>query len=186
MKAEMPGRITLCGFMGVGKTTIGKSLAARLDYSFVDLDEQIERAAGCSVQEIFKQEGEAAFRKKERRALAACLNRSKTVIALGGGALHNESVVSKIKEKSLLIFIECPQSVILERIAGDRTRPLLLDKNENLKEMDILNKELKSLYEKRLPYYRQAALTIDGSVYSTAQRTAVMLHNKIEEYNEQH
>lgn len=84
-------RIVLTGFMGSGKTTVGRLLASRLGWDFLDLDDEITRRVGISVPEIFVRDGEAAFRREEAAALADCLQRSQLVLALGGGAPETEA-----------------------------------------------------------------------------------------------
>src|ERR1700749_3713805 len=84
--ARAASRIVLTGFMGSGKSTVGPLLAAELGWAFLDLDTEIERRTGLTVPQIFAEQGEAAFRKEETAALAAVLGRTRTVIALGGGA----------------------------------------------------------------------------------------------------
>ncbi len=167
--------------MGAGKSSIGKALADDLGYSFYDLDEEIEREADRSVREIFEQKGEAYFRKRERYAVKTFLNKNSCVVALGGGALQDEAVVQTVKSKSVLVFIECPFSVILQRIKGDKKRPLLLNEKGNEKNVETLKSELKALYEKRLPLYKQADIIIDSSASSTPRQAAANLYEKVTE-----
>lgn len=152
--------IFLCGFMGTGKTTVGKLLAEKLDCSFADLDDIIVEDAGMSIPEIFAQEGEAGFRNRERRCLFEQLKKPDGVLALGGGALHNQEVIDRVKEGAVLVFIDTPISAILARIAGDTNRPLLNDDDGNPKPMSVLEEEMGEKRQQRLPRYRQAHITI--------------------------
>lgn len=152
--------------MGAGKTTIGQKLAQKLGCTFMDLDDKIIEIAGQSIPEIFEESGEAAFRTTERRALLDAARNFKGIVALGGGSLQNQHLLDHIKLNGLLIFIETPVSVILDRISNDENRPLLLDDQGNPKDEDTLRKDLKTVYERRLPFYEQAEIKIldDGSL----------------------
>ena len=174
--------IFLCGFMAAGKTAVGQALAKELRYEFYDLDKEIERKAGRRIKNIFKQSGEQRFREMEQKAMIDFLQKKRCIVALGGGALQNQQLTAKIKNNSLLVFIDCPVSVILERLRDDKTRPLLLEKDGSKKDDKTLRKELKMLYEKRLPLYKQAKIVIDSSAFSSPQETALYLKNKVEVY----
>lgn len=158
MIKNIPDRIFLCGFMGAGKTTLGKLLSEELNVSFLDLDTRIEEKAGKAISLIFKEDGEQAFRKMERSCLLDVIRNHKGVIALGGGALQNQHIVDHIKLNGLLIFIETPFSVIFNRIMQHKNRPLLLDEEGDFKKKERVKEELKTLYEQRLPLYRQAEI----------------------------
>lgn len=180
--ANLPDFIFLCGFMGAGKSTIGRRLAEELEVPFADLDTIIEDAAGKSIPDIFEDEGEEQFRELERKHLLKTIRNFKGVLALGGGALQNQHLVDHIKINGLLIFIETPFSVIFERITGQKHRPLLLKEDGALKEKDKLQKELKTLYQQRLPRYRQAELTIQTKNQSSVEETVAALARKIEHH----
>lgn len=152
--------------MGAGKSTVGKKLAEKLQVTFLDLDDYIEHKTGNSISEIFEEEGEKAFRKIERECILEVIRTYQGVVALGGGSLQNQHMVDHIKLNGLLVFIETPFSVILSRIRRNKNRPLLLNEDGLMKKEDILEKELSTLYEERLPFYRQAELTVvdDGEI----------------------
>lgn len=152
--------IVLCGFMGCGKTTCGELLSARLGYPFIDTDAYIERKTGRKISDIFAVDGEPAFRLLERETCAALAGGDRSVIATGGGALCDGANVSALRKSSLIFFLDAPLEVLLERLRGDKSRPLL--RSENLEE----------LYAKRIPLYKAAAdYVIDGSgsPYSTVE-----------------
>jgi shikimate kinase len=129
-------RVCLIGFMGVGKTTVGKALARRLGWSFRDLDEVIERRHGKSVAVIFAEDGEPEFRRLESAALEDLLNgneaRGNLVLALGGGAFvqpHNRRALEK--SGAITVLLEAPLAELRRRCLGDgRTRPLAGDERQ--------------------------------------------------------
>ncbi len=135
--------IYLCGFMGCGKTTIGKLLAKEFDYSFIDLDEYITEKTGKSILEIFEQHGEQYFRRLETSSIAELTNNN-LVISTGGGALVSISNATKAKHHGRIIFINTSFNICFARISGDQKRPLAKNKSKA---------ELYDLYKKRIPYY---------------------------------
>jgi shikimate kinase len=144
--------IVLLGFMGSGKTTVGALLGVRLGRQFVDLDDRIEAAAGCTIAELFTEQGEAAFRGLEAQALASLLaeSREPLVIALGGGAFAQERNRQAIAGSgALTIFLDSPLDVLRERCAGLEHRPLARDPER-----------FERLYQERQPIYRLASWTI--------------------------
>ena len=118
--------IVLVGLMGVGKTTIGKRLATRLELPFVDADHAIEEAAGLSITEIFEKFGEAHFRDGERRVIARLVDGTPKVIATGGGAFMQDETRALILEKATAIWLDADVDVLAERVRRrEGTRPLL-------------------------------------------------------------
>ncbi len=117
--------IVLVGLMGVGKSTIGRRLAARLGLPFVDADSEIEQAAGRSISEIFDDYGEAAFRDGERRVLARLLDGRPRVIATGGGAFMDESSRALILREAVSIWLNADIDTLVARTSRRDTRPLL-------------------------------------------------------------
>lgn len=167
MKSE-PKIIFLCGFMGAGKSYLGRLLAAALNVPFADLDNRIKRLTGKEITQLFKTGGETGFRKMEREVLQKLIDDFSGVVALGGGSLQNQQLVENVKRNGLLIFIETPMPVIIQRIKEDTTRPMLLDESGNVKKRNRLKSELQSLYEERLPLYKQADLTVINDVQKKA------------------
>lgn len=180
MITNVPDLIFFCGFMGTGKTTIGQSVAKQLGRPFMDLDTAIEKQLGTSIRSAFKEKGENYFRKTEHAVLLDTIRNFQGIVALGGGALHNQHVVDHIKLNGLLIFIETPISVILERISDDPDRPLLLDENGKVKDRKTLQGELQQLYEQRLPLYEQAEIRIDSSKFPSVNLVVTKLIKKIQ------
>jgi shikimate kinase len=145
-------RIFLTGFMGAGKTTVGRLLARRLGMPFADLDEEIEGEAGMSVREIFATLGEGAFRRRESEALRRILTHSDVVVATGGGTMAQEANARLLQASGLTIWLSPPFGVIAQRIGGmgKADRPLFRDEAQAL-----------ALYRERLPAYRQSDLTVE-------------------------
>src|SRR5436305_8201228 len=109
--------IVLIGMMGVGKSSIGRRLGARLGVPFVDADTEIERAAGMSIADIFARHGEAAFRSGEARVIARLLNGGPQVLATGGGAVINEATRALIKERGVSIWLSAALELLLRRLS---------------------------------------------------------------------
>lgn len=121
--AERP--VVLVGMMGVGKTSIGKRLAARMGMDFVDADDEIERAAGMSIAEIFERFGEPYFRDGERRVIARLIEGTPKIIATGGGAFINDETRALILERALSIWLDADVKILAERVSRRNHRPLL-------------------------------------------------------------
>lgn len=141
--------IFLCGFMGCGKTTVGKSLASILEMKFVDMDVFIEENAGESVSEIFKNHGEAHFRALETSAAKKFSKMSGLVVATGGGAVLSPENAAFFKSGGYIILIDVPLPIITLRLADDDTRPLLKRRDKEA--------AMEKLYNERMPVYRAAA-----------------------------
>lgn len=186
MISNLPDLIFLSGFMGAGKSAVGRQLAEKLNRPFVDLDDRIVEMAGQPIPEIFEESGETGFRTVERRALMEVIREFEGIVALGGGSLQNQHMLDHIKLHGLLIFIETPISVILNRILEDENRPLLLDEEGNSKDQERLKKELTALYQERLPLYEQAVIRIlndgDRKVKEVTEKLLKKIRNHVEYY----
>lgn len=123
------GPIVLVGMMGVGKSTVGRRLAARLGVSFVDADEEIEKAAGMTITEMFERYGEAYFRDGERRVIARLMDGEPKVIATGGGAFMQEETRTLILEHALAIWLNADIDTLVDRVSRREGRPLLKGKD---------------------------------------------------------
>lgn len=137
--------------MGCGKSTVGRELASKLDWDFLDLDREIERRSGCSIPEIFEREGESGFRAQESTTLAETRYRVRTVLATGGGAFTRQENVDLIRRSGVSVWLDPGFPVLVSRLRKSvRKRPLF--KSEE---------QLHELWESRLPWYRQATLRIE-------------------------
>lgn len=148
--------IILCGFMGCGKTTIGKRIARLSNLKFIDMDDYIVNKAGMTITEIFEKYGEDYFRDLEHNACKDIALMKGVIVAAGGGALTFERNIKALKEHNgKIIFIEVPLNEIAKRLKGDKSRPMLNQENKD--------KAMRELYEKRYPLYKAAAdYIIDG------------------------
>ncbi len=147
--------LVLTGMMGVGKSSIGRRLAARLNVPFVDADTEIEKAAGMSIPDIFARHGEADFRSGEARVIARLLDSGPQVLASGGGAVMNPDTRAAIKAKGVSIWLKADLDVLLRRIAKRKhERPML--------HTDDPAETLRQLLITREPVYALADLTVQS------------------------
>ncbi|HYE52978.1 MAG TPA: shikimate kinase [Azospirillaceae bacterium] len=151
---RIPRTIVLIGLMGAGKTSIGRRLASRLHLPFVDADQEIERAAGCSINEIFDRFGETAFRDGERRVIARLLDQPVQVLSTGGGAFMDPGTRALIRERGLSVWLRAELELLVARTARRDNRPLL--KNGDPREI------LQKLMDVRYPVYAEADVAVDS------------------------
>ncbi|HIP79138.1 MAG TPA: shikimate kinase [Kiloniellaceae bacterium] len=140
--------------MGAGKSCIGRNLAAALDLPFVDADKEIEAAAGCSIEDIFEEHGEEAFRAGERRVIARLLNQPTMVLATGGGAFMDPETRKLIHERATSVWLRADLELLLRRTARRNNRPLL--KRGDPRQI------LSDLIALRYPVYAEADVTVDS------------------------
>ena len=151
---EVPRSIILVGLMGAGKTCIGRELADRLGIPFIDADTEIEAAAGCTIEDIFRLYGEHEFRDGERRVLARLLDGSTQVLATGGGAFMDPDTRQKAREQAISVWLRADLDLLVSRVGRRSNRPLLRDKNAH----EVLRK----LIDERYPIYAEADITVDS------------------------
>ena len=125
----MKKNLVLTGMMGVGKSTVGKNLAQKLSYNFVDIDRTIESREGSTINLIFKNKSESYFRKLENEISLEKLKKKNTVISLGGGAFLNKSIRREIKNTSVSFWLDVDVSELIKRLKKTKKRPLLYNKN---------------------------------------------------------
>ena len=143
------GIIALIGFMGAGKSAVGRLLSARLGLSFVDLDEVISAMAGKDITEIFAAEGEEGFRERESEALKRVLDGGSKVVSCGGGVVLRDENVELLRRKSRVFLLRVSPERALERLAGSEGRPLL--------DADDVEERIRELMEERAERYHAAA-----------------------------
>ncbi|MXY38842.1 MAG: shikimate kinase [Rhodospirillaceae bacterium] len=144
--------VVLVGLMGVGKSAVGRRLARRLDLPFIDADAEIEAAAGNSIEELFRQHGEAEFRAGERRVIARLLEGEPHVLATGGGAFMDPETRSLVRARGISIWLNADLDTLVERVSRRNNRPLL--KNGDARQT------LSDLMAIRNPVYAEADITV--------------------------
>lgn len=144
--------VVLVGMMGVGKSTVGRKLAAQLHLPFIDADEEIEKAARMSIPEIFERYGEPVFRDGERRVIARLMDGGRMVLATGGGAFCDPETRALILAKAITVWLDSEVEVLIERVGRKDTRPLLRQGDPR----EILAR----LRDERQPAYSQAPIHI--------------------------
>jgi len=157
----LPRTVALVGLMGVGKTTIGRRLADHFHLPFVDADEEIEKAAGRSIADIFAEFGEAGFRDGEQRVIARLLDEPVRILATGGGALTHPLTRERLKEKAITVWLKTDIKVLARRVANKPHRPLI----KNRDPIDVLKEHVKTRY----PLYEMADIVVDTGDQSHAK-----------------
>jgi len=143
--------------MGSGKSTIGPILANTMGYSFVDLDSAIEFREGKKINEIFSEHGEQFFRTIERTLLEEiATSADKTIISLGGGTIANDDALRYVKATGIVVYLKITEEQIYKRLHTKGDRPMLRDENGNLLNGEPLMAKIRSLLDKRTPFYDQA------------------------------
>ncbi len=151
-RRNAPRRIVLTGFMGSGKTTVGPLVAERLGWSFVDVDDVIAAEAGATIPKIFLSEGETEFRRRERQTIASLARGDGLVMALGGGAIEDEA--------TRLLLLKAPETLMVHLEVKLETTLARCRRTEHLRPVLADEKNLAARYEKRLPLYRMAHVSI--------------------------
>jgi len=146
--------IVLVGLMGCGKSSVGKRLAVKLSQPFVDADEEIEKAAGKTINDIFSDHGETHFRDGERKVIARLLANGPQVLATGGGAYMNAETRAKIHEGGIAVWLKAELPVLMRRVLKRDTRPLLRNGNPEA--------TMKALIEARYPVYATSTITVES------------------------
>jgi len=153
LNALLAGRpIVLVGMMGAGKTTVGRRLAAKLGRHFVDSDEEVEKAAGMTIEDIFKAHGEADFRAGEVRVIARLLKDPDLVLGTGGGAFVNTETRALVKSSAVSVWIKADFELLFSRVQRRSNRPLLKTPNPR--------QTLQDLIDNRYPIYAEADVTV--------------------------
>ncbi|MDH7577843.1 MAG: shikimate kinase [Bacillota bacterium] len=154
--------VVLTGFMGTGKTAIGKRLASHLKYNFIDTDREIEEVTGLRIPEIFRKYGEKRFRAEEYLVVQKVAERTGCVIATGGGVVLNPENVKRLRRNGLIILLEAEPGVIARRLQRHHVRPLLV-KGDNLVA------QIEALLKVRAPFYENHDFKVNTSDLSFEQ-----------------
>lgn len=174
--------VVLTGFMAVGKTAVGRRLAKRLGYDFVDTDQLIEQRAGMAIAEMFEKLGEAEFRARERQVISELTLSKPTVIATGGGTFVDEQNRRHLKHLGVVVCLVTSLDTILDRVGRNDARPLA---------QGDARRRLSELYEVRKPAYGKAdvlveteGLTVDQAVSRVSTMIAPHLKGRVGEASE--
>ncbi len=160
---KMKNNIVLIGYMGTGKTAVGQVLSEEMRREFIELDWLIEKKAGKSIPEIFKDGGEIAFRELEIEAAKQVAAKTNVIIACGGGIILNKINIDRLKVNGITVCLTALPDVILERVSVEQGQRPLLEVEDQLK-------TIKEMLEYRKPYYeRSADITIDTSEMSISE-----------------
>jgi shikimate kinase len=159
--------ITLAGFMGTGKSTVGRILARKLGYRFIDVDEEIEREQGVSITHIFSEMGEPYFRQLERDMIKTLSLREGLVISAGGGAVIDERNIEAMKQGGALVCLSATPDDIMKRVGKSGNRPLLQVPDPMAKIIELMSK--------REPFYRKADVTVDTSMKTPEEVAAEVI-----------
>ncbi len=165
----MGKNLTLTGMMGVGKSTIGRNLAKKLKYNFIDIDKLIETKEGISINLIFKNKSENYFRKVENDITLSELKKNNSVISLGGGAFLNNTIRKNVKKMSVSFWLDVPLEELIKRLKKSRQRPLLYKKD--------IRETVKKIYFDRKKIYNEADYKIKCHSLNSKQIVEKILIN---------
>ena len=161
--------LALCGFMGTGKTSVGRLVAQQLHFDFLDTDAVLEARAGKTITEVFATEGEPAFRELEKKVVHELEARRRTVISTGGGLVVNPENMESLKRHALVVCLWASPETIWSRVKNQDHRPLLRD-SEPLE-------KIRSLLAQRAPFYKQADVLLNTELRSTRDVAQQVLHH---------
>jgi len=172
---DQPRNLILIGFMGTGKTTIGKRVARSLGFRFVDTDQLIARKAGKSIPDIFAHSGEEAFRELETEVLRECAARSGQVISTGGGIVTRPGNLEILRDAGYVVWLKASPETIYDRVRRNRNRPLL--------HTDDPERTIREMLDQRLDLYRRAKhlsvstddLTLDETSFGITESARLAL-----------
>ena len=160
--------IALIGFMGTGKTSVGRLVAEQLRFDYLDTDEMIQAATGKTISDIFKTDGEKKFRDWEEQIIEKISARTKTVISTGGGLPTNPKNLASLKSHALVACLWASPEKIWERVKNQTHRPLLHDENPQ--------KKIRELLAAREPFYKQADVLLNTEVRSLREVAQQVIH----------
>ena len=160
--------IVLCGFMGTGKSSVGRLVAEQLRFAFLDTDHVIEARAGKPITEIFTEQGEAAFREMERKVVTEVATRHHTVISTGGGLVVNPENMASLKQHALVVCLWASPAGIFSRVKNQNHRPLLQD--------PAPLEKITALLAERTPFYKQADVLLNTEIRSLREVAHQVVH----------
>ncbi len=171
----MKTSIALIGFMGTGKTAVGKALAEKLGREFVELDFLIEQKAGKTIPQIFQQDGEVRFRELEIEVVKEVAGRKNAVIACGGGAVLNRINIDRLKKECIIVYLTASPEVILKRTSVDENERPLLNVPDRAR-------HIRELLKFRRPFYERAADVTVATSKLDIDSVARLIIDKVKEY----
>jgi shikimate kinase len=160
--------LALIGFMGTGKTSVGRLAAEQLHFEYLDTDELIQTHTGRTIADIFKTDGEAAFRALEKKVVAELANRNKTVVSTGGGLPANAENLASLKTHALVVCLWASPEKIWERVRNQSHRPLLHDPDPQQK--------IRELLAVREPFYKQADVLMNTDIRTVREMAQQVAH----------
>ncbi len=175
----MKTNVALIGFMGVGKTSVGKILAKRLGRKYAEVDSLIVQKAGKSITEIFEQDGEIAFRDIEIAVIKEVASKGNLVIDCGGGVVLNKINIDRLKLNAVIVWLTASQDTILKRTSSDGDGRPLLKKNNGIS-------DIRSSIRSRKPYYEQAADIKVDTTYLDVESVVLQIIGKLKENEDFH
>ncbi|NPA43444.1 MAG: shikimate kinase [Chlorobi bacterium] len=172
----MAVKIALSGYMGSGKSSVGRALAALTGFAFTDLDEEVAKKTGLSPAELIRQKGEEAFRATEEKVLKEILQSEQDMIlALGGGTVTHPGSRRVLKDQAIVVFLHTPPEMIVRRLETEEgDRPLLPKNGRGTIDREAIRRH----YASRLPYYRQADVVFQNE-YDDPQTAAEFLFQEL-------
>jgi shikimate kinase len=160
--------LALIGFMGTGKSSVGRLAASLLHFTYLDTDHVIEARAGRSISDIIQQDGEPAFRELERHMVEELTRRTKTVISTGGGLPLDAGNLASLKTHALVVCLWASPETVYERVRGADHRPLLKDPDPQAR--------IRELLAVRGPFYRQADVLVSTEMRSVRDVAMQVIH----------
>ncbi|MFH1570420.1 MAG: shikimate kinase [Gemmatimonadota bacterium] len=175
----MEGPVLLTGFMATGKSKVGRALARRMGWQFLDTDAMVETRAGKSIARIFAEDGEEAFRRLELECVVEASRQRHAVVALGGGAITQDGTRQAIRDAAgVLVCLQADEETILERVGRRGTRPLLAGLTREQQ-----REKIRALLAERAPYYAVADITLSSTEAQGAEETAALLLRQLETWH---